>query len=157
MNLSPLQLIRYLVPEISCVANEHYDVERSSDLNDNTFKVESQIYPLESKEPKKYTAWSVELDLCQLPDESANIPYQFKVKIVGLFRCSKKKADLTPEVFVRTNGSSILYGIARETLRSITSVGPWGDMLLPTISFYKEPAADKPLIPKKSRERKEKK
>ena len=64
------------------------------------------------------------------------MPYHFKIKLVGLFRCHYGQADVDAEAFVRTNGSSILYGIARETLRSITSVGPWGDMLLPTVSFY---------------------
>ena len=152
MKLSPLQLVRYLVPEVSCAANADYDGEKPSDLSETTFKAESHIHPLESKSPEKYSSWSVELDLSQEPDEKANVPYHFKIKLVGLFRCTNKEGNVPLEVFVRTNGSSVLYGIARETLRSVTSVGPWGDMLLPTVSFYASEAlpenAEAPKRPK---------
>jgi preprotein translocase subunit SecB len=155
MKLSPLQLVRYLVPEVACVANAAYDDKKPSDLSETSFKAESQIHPLESKSPDKYSSWSVELDLSQDADEKANVPYHFNIKLVGLFRCNNKEGNVPAEVFVRTNGSSILYGIARETLRSLTSVGPWGDMLLPTVSFYaSEALPEKAGVVEKAKPRK---
>ncbi len=155
MKLSPLQLVRYLMPQITCEANAAYDNKKPSDLSETTFKAESQIHPVDSKSPDKYSSWSVELDLSQEPDEKANVPYHFKVKLVGLFRCNSKEGNMNPEAFVRTNGSSILYGIARETLRSITSVGPWRELLLPTVSFYaNEALPEKVEGPKKPKPRK---
>ena len=38
--------------------------------------------------------------------------------------------------FVQVNGSSMLYGMAREHIRSLTAAGPWGAIILPTMSFY---------------------
>ena len=141
------------MPEISCIANPGYDPERPADLRDESFKAESRLHAMESKDPEQHSSWSVELDLSQQPDDKANVPYHFQVKLVGLFRCSNKPSDVPQEAFVRTNGSSILYGIAREFLRSLTAVGPWSDMLLPTVSFYPDaPTAPEP--PKKLKERK---
>ncbi|WP_395734678.1 hypothetical protein [Prosthecobacter sp.] len=149
MKLSPLQLVRYLMPEVSCAANANHDPKRPADLSDESFKAESRIHALESKNPEKYTSWSVELDLSQMPDVKANIPYQFSFKLVGLFQCNAQPGNVSQEVFVRTNGSSILYGIARETLRSLTAVGPWGAVLLPTVSFYSEEASLPEQVPSK--------
>jgi len=141
MKLSPLQLVHYLMPEVGCAANENYDPKRPADLSDDSFKAESRIHSLTSKNPKEYTSWSVELDLSQQPDSKANVPYHFHFKLVGLFHCSAQPGNVSQEVFVRTNGSSILYGIARETLRALTATGPWGGSLLPTVSFYAEEPA----------------
>ena len=143
MKFSPLQLKRYLLPEITCAANDKYDPEKPSELRDESFKAAGQLYPMESKKPKDYSAWSLEFELAQKPDEAANVPYFFKVKLVGLFHFRTGEGDVTPEVFVQTNGSSILYGIAREILRGLTAVGPWDNMLLPTVSFYNQESAIK--------------
>lgn len=149
MKLSPLQLAKYLMPEISCAANPDFDAQRPADICDGSFKVLATVVPMKSKSPKDYSSWSVNLDLSQQPDEKANVPYHFSVKLVGLFRCSAAPANVAAEVFVKTNGSSVLYGIAREFLRSLTAVGPWGDLLLPTVSFCPDDVLTEPAPPKK--------
>jgi precorrin-4 methylase len=45
------------------------------------------------------------------------------------------------EQFVQVNGSSILYGAAREFLRSMTTLGPWGSAIIPGVSFYEQQAS----------------
>jgi hypothetical protein len=84
--------------------------------------------------------------------EGQNFPYKFDLTILGFFVC---RDGVPPEAgeqrFVRVNGSSMLYGIAREIIRSTTAMGPWGFILLPTISFYEKDPTQKDeteLIPK---------
>lgn len=107
MKLSPLQLVRYLMPEVTCVANPDYDPEKLRSFSDESFRSEGEIHRMEEEPKVKYSSWSVELDLSQRPDGSVNVPYHFQVKLVGLFRCSNAPADIPAEVFVKTNGSSI--------------------------------------------------
>ena len=149
MKLSPLQLMRYLMPEITCAANPSFDPARTADVCNGAFHVESRLAPMDSKSPQDYSSWSIDLDLSQQPDEKANVPYHFHVKLVGLFRCNAAPGDIAPEVLVKINGSSVLYGIAREFLRSLTAVGPWGDLLLPTVSFCPDDVSQEPAPPKK--------
>lgn len=135
MKLSPLQLVRYLVPEISCVANPEYDPDKPRLFDDDSLQVTGGYIELEEDRKPKFTTWTVEFQLKVEPSKTTNIPYSILLKFVGLFRCSTAPADIPTKVFVETNGSSILYGTARELVRHLTSAGPWGQLWLPTLSF----------------------
>ena len=64
--------------------------------------------------------------------------------LVGFFGCRDGfPSPEDEEQFVRVNGSSMLYGAAREIVRSLTSRGPWGELMLPGISFYDKGAKPK--------------
>jgi len=46
---------------------------------------------------------------------------------------------------VRTNGPSMLYGVAREMARDLTARGPFPPQVLPSVSFIPDaPAAPAP-------------
>lgn len=150
MKLSPLQLVRYLVPEVLCIANADYDPDEPKHFGSGSLQVSGGIKQMESDQTNKFTSWSVELETQLEPGDDTNVPYKLSVKIVGLFRCSSASADMPAEVFVKANGSSILYGTVREMVRSLTGVGPWGALMLPTLSFTPDP----PLHPKTAAKRK---
>ena len=58
------------------------------------------------------------------------------MEIVGLFQVAADyPADKVPWM-VETNATSVLYGTAREMLRSVMTTGPYPPLLLPTGSFY---------------------
>ena len=141
MRHSPLQLLRYSAPEISVAANPVYDAAKPIEVGVDQLAVESKI--AQQKVPDNFPghSWSVEMTITQTIKEGQNFPYTFRLSLVGLFLCRNGQLPIPDEErFVRINGSSMLYGAAREVVRSVTTLGPWGDILLPTASFYdKEP------------------
>ena len=145
MKAAPLQLIRYLISESSCVANRDYDPQKDSEFREDLFNVNVDLSAgkVAEKETAAERYWSIEMKLEQKIVPQQNFPYAFTATLVGFFTCAE---DLPPNIseerMVRVNGSSILYGIAREVVRHLTSPGPWGELMLPTLSFY-EPSLDK--------------
>ncbi len=144
MKNSPLQLIRYLVPEIACSANPAFDPEKPCDGGLEQFSVEASVNHQDAPKDTAGNAWSLEMRLSQKLPEGKNFPYKFELTVVGFFIC---KDGVPPQAgeerFVRINGSSMLYGAARELVRTTTAMGPWGALLLPTISFYGKDANHK--------------
>ena len=99
-------------------------------------------------------SWSVDISISQAVKEGQNFPYIFKVSLIGFFACRDGfPSPADEEQFVRVNGSSMLYGAARELVRSLTGRGPWGEIFLPSISFYDKkpkPEGEPPAAAEKS-------
>lgn len=139
MKFSHLQLTRYLVPEISVSANSAFNPGKSVEVDAEQLTVHSVVAPLKDQKGSKDHSWLMEMSVTQCLKEKQNFPYTFKVSLVGVFLCKDGlPPSLEEERFVRTNGSSVLYGAAREILRSITTLGPWGEVLLPSVSFVED-------------------
>jgi len=146
MKHSPLQLLRYFVPEIHCSANQAFDEDKSRDSGYDQFSVEATVS--RQKSPKGFHghSWSVEMAIQQQLKEGQNFPYQFKLIIIGIFVCNHgKMTDEAETQFVKVNGSSLLYGAACELIRSTTALGLWGELMLPTTSFYDKDAVRREL------------
>src|SRR5439155_22261424 len=75
------------------------------------------------------------------PQANSNVPYFFSLELVGFFEVAEAVPDDRIDRLVKTNGPSMLYGIAREVVRDITSRGPYLGVLLPSVSFYEPPTA----------------
>jgi len=150
MKHSPLQLIRYLVTDTACTANPKFNPEKEILGALEQFSVESKANPLESSKEYPGHQWSVEMAVSQKINEGQNFPYEFRLSLMGIFTCLDGVLDLEKETrFVQVNGSSMLYGIAREHIRALTSAGPWGAIILPTMSFYgNEPTAKEEAVSK---------
>ena len=145
MKNSPLQLVRYLVTDIACTSNPKFNPEKEMVGGMEQFAVEAKASPLETSKDVPGHPWSVEMVVSQKIQEGQNFPYEFRIAMVGIFGCNNSAAvDEKETRFVRVNGSSMLYGIAREQIRALTAASPWGAILLPTMSFY-----DNPEHPKK--------
>jgi len=137
MKHSPLQLVRYLVTETNYSANPNFKPDKDWVGAIESFSVESTVNRLAAEKDFPGHSWSVEMVISQKLQAEQNFPYKFQVNLVGMFACNDKAFDEGKEnEFVRVNGSSMLYGIAREIVRSLTAAGPWGQIVLPTISFY---------------------
>jgi hypothetical protein len=138
MKTAPLQLVRYLVSESSCAANKDFDPAKDYGIRGDLFSVAVDVAPGEAPEGESAGHyWSIELTLAQKLGVNQNFPYAFSATIVGFFTCEEPlPAGISEEQMVRVNGSSILYGITREVIRHLTSSGPWGELMLPTLSFY---------------------
>jgi len=129
---SNLLLENYFTTEINCKANFNYDASKGHCLDIDQLTIESNI--LAGK--KKSDGWQVTLTVFHQPTETSNSPYAFRVVIVGFFNVDKNYPKTKAEWLVKTNASSVLYSIARESLRKAMQDGPWASVLLPTVSFY---------------------
>ena len=137
MKLSPLQLTRYVVTSIGCTANPQFDPEKEIVGALEHYSLNVKANPLEPDKNVPGHSWSVELEVAQKKKEGQNFPYEFHFAIFGIFTCQAGTLDAEKETrFVEVNGSSMLYGMAREHIRSLTAAGPWGAIIIPTVSFY---------------------
>jgi preprotein translocase subunit SecB len=97
------------------------------------------------------TQWTISLQLRFTPPDGDNSPYEFRVALFGVFRCAMNlPTGLDAEKMVGINGTSVLYGIARDLIQSLTYNAMWGALILPTMSFtdYRD------MLPKKEKQRK---
>ena len=137
MKPSALQLVRYLVTDISCAANPNFKTDKALEGAFEQYLVDVKFNQMEQKNEFPGHPWSVELGITQTLKEGQNFPYGFKISVIGIFafQDGALPGDKEKE-FVRINGSSMLYGVAREHIRTITAAGPWGAIIIPTMSFY---------------------
>lgn len=135
MKISPLQLERYFATDFHFTANREFEVGRPIELADGQFDVESSALR-HSAETRK---WQITLQIKYKPAPSANAPYSFSLEMVGFFEVADTFPEDQTEQMVRINGSSMLYGSAREIVRDLTGRGPHSAMMLPSVSFF-EPA-----------------
>jgi preprotein translocase subunit SecB len=137
MKHSPLQLVRYLVTDIACTSNPKFNPKKEMVGTMEQYSVEFKASPLEPSKEVPGHPWSVELVVSQKIQDGQNFPYEFRIAMVGIFGCNNAaKVDEEEIRFVRVNGTSMLYGIAREQIRALTAASPWGAIIIPTISFY---------------------
>lgn len=147
MKTSPLQLEHYFVSDLHFAVNQAFDTTKKADLSDDQFVVDAALLR-DEKSPDK---WQVTLRVKHQPTASANAPYSFTVEVVGFLHVLPTYAH-DKERLVRTNGPTILYGIAREVIRNVTSSGPHRGVLIPSVSFFEPlpapatPAATAPSV-----------
>lgn len=145
MKLSPLELEHYFVTTLSLTANRNFDGQKPRAACICDLLVE----PFLQVDEKDTRHWQVTLKLTYRPGPDVNAPYHFAVEIVGLFRVTAEYGADKVQWLVETNATSILYGTAREMLRSMMTTGPYPPLLLPTGSFY-EPKKVAPTAAKSS-------
>jgi len=95
--------------------------------------------------------WQVTVKVKQkdLPKEK-NCPYQFDIEVNGFYStCVEFENKEAEREVIEVNGATMLYGIARETLRASTSRGPYKSMMLPTITFAKPERENLPVKTKR--------
>ena len=142
MKLSPLQLTRYVVTEIGCKANPKFNPDKEIAGALEQFSVNVRVNALATEKDIPGHSWSLELDVTQKKKDDQNFPYEFNISLLGIFAIQEGPDAEKENRFVQVNGSSTLYGMAREHIRALTAAGPWGAIILPTVSFYenKEPS-----------------
>jgi preprotein translocase subunit SecB len=137
MKLSPLQLAYYRVTKCSVTARPEYESEEDgSDAILDQMRATLDVQHAPEDDSEHTSAWLVGLCLEFRPEANENCPYEFRIELFGIFQCSKElPGGLDAERLVGINGSSIIYGIARELLLGITEKSMWGGLTLPTMSF----------------------
>jgi preprotein translocase subunit SecB len=127
------------VTNIGCTANPKFNPEKEIVGALEHYSINAKANPLEAEKDAPGHEWSVELEVVQKKTEENNFPYEFHISIFGIFTCQDGALASEKETrFVQVNGSSMLYGMAREHIRALTAAGPWGAIILPTLSFYEK-------------------
>jgi preprotein translocase subunit SecB len=132
MNLSQLELQNYFVTTLSLTANRNFDGQKPRAACISHLLVE----PFLQADEKDTRHWQVTVKITYRPGPDVNAPYHFAVEIVGLFCVAAEYPADKVQWLVEINGPSVLYGTAREMLRSLMTTGPYPPLLLPTGSFY---------------------
>ena len=137
MKLSPLQLGYYRVVELSVASRMEIDRDQPvSAVICSEMKASLELHHDVEDDSAATTSWTTSLRLEFTPPEGDNSPYEFRVGLFGFFRCAKNlPPGLDAEKMVGINGTSVLYGIARELIQSLTEKALWGSLTLPTMSF----------------------
>lgn len=90
------------------------------------------------KDERKADHWQVSLKLKYQPSPEVNVPYHFALEMTGFFQVHKKCEPEMKDRLIKINAPSLLYGAAREFIRSLMSNGPYPALLLPAVSFMPE-------------------
>ena len=88
MKNSPLQLLRYVVPEASCTATPTFDPAKPSEGRAlDQLAVSVVLSQQEASKDFPGHPWSLEMSVSQTLKEGQNFPYTFKVALIGFFLC----------------------------------------------------------------------
>lgn len=128
---APIQFKRYFIADFRLAPNNEFDATRPYKFGDNDFSVETVT--LVNKENKR--DWQLVLKIRQQYSEGSNYPYTYTLEIAGFFEVHNDFPETDIQKLVTITGASMLFGAAREIVRSITSLGPFGQVLMPSIAF----------------------
>jgi len=131
MKLSPLQLEAYFLTESSFRANQDFDPKKPVSFHDADIVITPDIQPIKDQNRR----WQVVLNIKLQPRAEANSPYVFAFTLVGIVWAAPEFPEDKLAPLVATNGSSMLYGVAREIVRDLTARGPFPALSLPSVSF----------------------
>ena len=130
-HLSPVECKNYVVLEAHMEVNKDFDTEKPLELVLSDLEIQHSLHQGEDKPNEGIVRVHVEMK----HDQKKNVPYHVRVHLAGNFAIAAAFPAEKKEMFLKTNGASILFGVARELVRDLTSRGPHNQILLPTISF----------------------
>ena len=127
MTRAPLELKKYFFPFVQVSADAEYE-STGQEISPH-FEVRTTV-----EHNEENNIYQVVLEITAEPeDENSKIPYSIHLITVGLFAVDENFPDR--EKLLKVTGASILYSAAREFIITITSRGPWPQVIIPTISF----------------------
>ena len=128
-HIAHVKLLDYFVKSFSFDTNMKCEKEKPRDLSN--VSIQNNWRPLK----KHKNRYAVFLNLEMRAPEGKNTPYAIKMEMFGYFQVPEEMPEELREKMVKTNGSSILYGAAREIIREMTSRGIFRKIYFPTVSF----------------------
>ncbi len=132
---SPLEIISYFFPAVTVAADPTFDPEAK--------RIEPEVkVKVGVDRDEENDSYQVALDISFEPESEENsYPYSVSLIAIGIFKVAPNYPD--PDKLLGITGASIIYGAAREFIITITSRGPWGAVMLPSISFLKPEESQK--------------
>ena len=130
----PLQLKSYFYTTISVSANKNFD---PNDIK-NEIPIELKVNNFLARTDDESRVYELRLEIFVEQKSDIAIPYTANLEVVGIFDVSSVVQEENVEKLLKVTGSSMLYGMARDFLLTVTSRGPWSPLMLPTVSFLSE-------------------
>ncbi len=142
MKLARISLIEYFATDLVLGTNHGFAPDQPVKFEDKDFVVTPTVRKNDGA-PRDGRRWQVTVEIRHQPAPGVNFPYSYRVVLVGQFGVQDGVQSEDEERFVRIQGASVLYGMAREIVRALTGRGPYRPVILPTVNFYeqKPPAA----------------
>lgn len=134
MNLAPLQLLDYFVHSLNVEALGTYDPEKQQELDLESLEVKESCFPVGEEHPNRF---AVDLLIKQPAVDGKNLPYAYELHMLGFVDAHPDFPKENLQRMVEINGPSMLFGSAREILRTATGRGPYGPVMIPSTSFFK--------------------
>ena len=131
---TPLQLEHYFFEKMHCVANPDFDFEQAEEENladSDDFLVKTGL----ARNTENEQEFQIRVEAQFQPGNSKSARYEFEFSAVGFFKVDPDFEHDDIERLVQINGASVLYSAMREFVLTITSRGPYGPLMLPTINF----------------------
>lgn len=135
MKLAPLQLTDYFVHSLRVEALVDYDPAKEQDLDIASLQVTENCFRSNGDHPNRF---AIDLVIKQDSLERKNLPYAYELHMVGFIEVCPGFPEDKLQRAVETNGPSMLFGAAREILRAATGRGPYGPVLIPSTTFFKQ-------------------
>ena len=135
MKLARINLIEYFATDLMLGTNNAFASDRPVHFEDKDLVVHVTAKKNETA-PRDGRRWQVTLEIRHQPAPGVNFPYSYRVVLVGQFGVQDGVQSQDEERFVRIQGASVLYGMAREIVRALTGRGPYRSVILPTMNFY---------------------
>lgn len=152
MQLSPLQLLEFAFEEVSVKPVLGFEGKRHEPgfvTAPGNLRMRADTGIALLAEHAKYSDFGLKLLLSVEPKDANSAPYEATVGVKGTFRMHQmddmKDAD-ERRTRALVNGVSILYGLVRDMVCTVTSRSIHGQMLLPTLNFSSLAAQGPELI-----------
>ncbi len=131
---SPLHLEWYFIKELHVAWQSEFDPSEETAIKVSDLSVE--VVPNQSvEEPLR---WAFEVSIALEDNTGKRFPYIFQIALVGYFEIAPTYAEKNPsgaELLAVVNGPAVLYSAAREHITTLTSRGPYPEVILPTVTF----------------------
>lgn len=134
-----MELVSHFFPEIHVQANLQLTPDGITDesVYDIDYVTDVAVYDGDTP-TERFVCFNIKTD-----DAEKAKAWKINVSVVGLFRYPESQEDEQFKSHMAyVTGQSILYGIVREVVHTLTQKGPFDPIYLPTISFVPEPPAE---------------
>jgi len=135
MKPAHINLIEYFATDLALGTNHTFASDKPVQFDDKDLQVDVTVKQ-NDQAPREGNRWLVTIEIRHQPAPGVNFPYSYRVVLVGQFGVGPGVKPEDEERFVKIQGASVLYGMAREIVRALTGRGPYRPVILPTVSFY---------------------
>lgn len=138
MQPSPLQLLKCCFESVNVVAVPDFDNNQrdpSFVFNPTGMEMSSETAVQDLGGDKDWCDYAIRLVVGFEPKQPNATPYRGQLALQGVVRMHGAQTLLDRKQLAVVNGVSLMYGVARDMVCTLTSRGVHGQMLLPTLNF----------------------
>lgn len=138
MQPSPLQLLQCCFESVNVVAVPDFDNSQRDPayvFNPTGMQMTSETAVQDLEGGNEWSDYAIRFVVGFEPKEPNATPYRGQLVMQGVVRMHGAKTLLERKQLAVVNGVSLMYGVARDMVCTLTSRGVHGQMLLPTLNF----------------------